>query len=91
MSSDVCDQDIISELLKNYPHDTFNRNDVFCNYITEENKHIIPQDFCVLKLFTESNADKYHRFIQRLNTLSLLNYLNGHMLSPDVFQRLSTL
>lgn len=73
MKSDVTDQGVVNELLKNHPHDTFDRNDVFCNYITEENKHIIPQQFCVLKLFTESNADKYNRFIQRLNTLTILN------------------
>jgi len=73
MSSDVTDQDVVNELLKNHRHDTFDRNDVFCNYITEENKHIVPQQFCVLKLFTERTADKYNRFIQRLNTLTVLN------------------
>ncbi len=73
MKSDVTDQNIVNGLLKNHPRDTFDRNDVFCNYITEKNKHIIPQQFCVLKLFTESTADKYNRFIQRLNTLTVLN------------------
>ena len=73
MKSDVTDQDIVNELLKKHPHDTFDRTDVFCNYITEENKHIIPRQFCALKLFTERTADKYNRFIQRLNTLTLLN------------------
>ena len=73
MNSDVTDQDVVNKLIKTHPHDTFDRNYVFCNYITEQNKHVIPSQFCVLKLYTESNADKYNRFIQRLNTLTMLN------------------
>ena len=73
INSNVTDQDVVNKLIKKYDYSTFDRNDVFCNYIIEENKHVIPSEFCVLKLFTPSNANKYDRFIQRLNTLTLLN------------------
>lgn len=73
INSNVTDQDVVNKLIKKYDYSTFDRNDVFCDYIIEENKHVIPSEFCVLKLFTPSNANKYDRFIQILNTLTLLN------------------
>jgi len=68
MDSNRTDQDVVIKLSQtiDYKYDIFNRNDVFCDYITEKNKDIIPSQFCVLKLSTDSNADKYHRFIHVL-------------------------
>ena len=75
MGSEVHDQTIVNNLATsspNYNYSLFNRNDIFCAAIDNTNKHIIPETFCALKLYVDATSDKYTRFIDRLNALTML-------------------
>jgi hypothetical protein len=75
MGPEVHEQTLVDNLATstpNYNYSLFNRNDVFCGFVINENKHIVPETFCALKLFVTATSDKYTRFIDRLNTLTML-------------------
>lgn len=53
-------------------YNLFDRNDIFCHYINPRGE--IP-NFCVLKIFTDSNANHKYRKNQCLSILKDLGYI----------------
>ena len=73
INKDVTDQDTVNKYCKDndYNYKLFNRNDIFCQYINPQSE--IPK-FCVLKIFTDSNANHKYRRNQRLSILKDLGH-----------------